>query len=98
MIPECMLQNIAHAHRKPAAGEYASRKNAYTPPESGTAAASSAVMSAPARVRAPATIHTASTPETEGTAPVTSEACTKIDAPMIVPTTIAVARPRPSDR
>ncbi len=34
----------------------------------------------------------------EGTAPDTSDGCTKIDAPMMVPTTIAVARPRPMAR
>jgi hypothetical protein len=30
-------------------------------------------------------------PKTDGTAPVTVDGCTKMDAPMIVPTTIAVA-------
>src|SRR6266568_5334038 len=55
-------------------------------------------MSAPASVRTPATIHTANTPPTDGTAPLTTDGCTKIDAPMIVPTTIDVARMRPRDR
>src|SRR5687767_2351953 len=55
-------------------------------------------MSAPISVSAPAHAHTISTPVVDGTAPETSEGCTKIDAPMIVPTTIAVARPSPIAR
>ena len=43
------------------------------------------------RVRIPAHPHTSNAPGIEGISPVTSEGCTKIDAPIIVPTTIAVA-------
>ena len=46
-------------------------------------------------VSTPATAQTSSMPDTDGTAPDTSDGWTKIDAPMIVPTTIAVARVRP---
>src|SRR5512145_6347 len=49
-------------------------------------------------VRMPAQAHTSRTPVVDPTAPETSEGCTKIDAPMIVPTTIAVARPVPIAR
>ena len=48
-------------------------------------------MRAPAIVRQPATVHAASRPGIEGTAPVISDGWTKIEAPMMVPTTIAVA-------
>src|SRR5688572_28278155 len=49
-------------------------------------------------VNTPAHAHTMSTPEMVGTAPDTSDGCTKMDAPMMVPTTIAVARPTPMAR
>src|SRR5919198_5444275 len=98
MIPECMLQNIAHAQRNPAAGENISRRNTYTPPVRGNADASSAHTLAPNHVSAPAAIHTSSVPATVGTARLTSDGCTKIDAPTIVPTTIAVAWVRPIER
>ena len=49
-------------------------------------------------VRIPATAYTSSMPVIDGTAPETSDGCTKIDAPMIVPMTIAVARVSPIDR
>src|SRR5215471_19194565 len=98
MIPECMLQNIAQPHRKPAAGENISRRNTYTPPVLGSADDSSAQMLAPNHVSAPATIHTSSMPPKLGTARLTSEGWTKIDEPTIVPTTMAVAWTRPIDR
>src|SRR5690349_12975032 len=47
------------------------------------------------RVNTPAAAQTSSMPETDGTAPETSDGWTKTEAPMIVPTTIAVARVRP---
>src|SRR3569832_788094 len=47
------------------------------------------------RVNTPAAAQTSNMPETDGTAPETSDGWTKIEAPMIVPTTIAVARVRP---
>jgi hypothetical protein len=98
MMPECMLQNIAQPQTNPAAGENASRRNTYTPPVLGNADTSSAQTSAPHRVSRPEAIHAANTPPTEWIAPVTAEGCTKIEAPMIVPTTMAVARPRPKER
>ncbi len=64
----------------------------------GNAEASSAQASAPKKVRAPATTHTQSVPRTEGNCPVTSEAWTKMAAPMMVPTTIALAWGRPMAR
>lgn len=39
----------------------------------------------------PEVSHTSNAPTTDGTCPVTSDGWTKIDAPMIVPTTMAVA-------
>ncbi len=98
MIPECMLQNIAQPHRKPSAGEYCSRRNTYTPPLWGYAEASSAQISAPTRVSRPASVHTSTTPATERISPVITDGCTKMDAPTIVPTTIAVARTSPIER
>src|SRR6476469_6500146 len=91
MIPECMLQNIAQPHRNPAAGEIISRKYTYTPPDRGYADASSAQMLAPNHVSPPATIQTASMIANPGADRLTSEGWTKIDAPTIVPTTIATA-------
>src|SRR5262245_51820857 len=55
-------------------------------------------MLAPNQVSAPATTHTSSIPAKLGTARLTSDGWTKIDAPTIVPTTIAVACVRPIDR
>src|SRR5437867_13100480 len=98
MMPECMLQNIAQPQRKPAAGENISRRNTYTPPVRGNAEVSSAQMLAPNQVSAPATTHTSSMPPKVGNARLTSDGCTKIDEPTIVPTTIAVAWMRPIDR
>ncbi len=59
MIPECIVQNIAQPQRKPSAGENASRRNTYTPPDSGCALASSAHTRAPKSVRMPETAQTA---------------------------------------
>src|SRR4051794_1010482 len=91
MMPECMLQNIAQPHRNATAGENISRRNTYTPPVRGIADDSSAQMLAPNQVSAPATTQTSSIPPNDGTARLTSDGCTKIDEPTIVPTTIAVA-------
>src|SRR5262245_27141714 len=55
-------------------------------------------MLAPNHVSAPATTHTSSMPAKLGTARLTSDGWTKIEAPTIVPTTIAVAWVRPIDR
>src|SRR5882762_3781155 len=98
MIPECMLQNIAQPQRNPTAGEYVSLRKTYTPPVRGKADANSAQQSAPKRVSSPAAIQTANTPGTDGTSRAISEGWTKIDAPMMMPTTIAVACPRPIER
>src|SRR5439155_2952106 len=53
---------------------------------------------APNHVSAPAAAQTSSMPPKLGTARLTSDGCTKIDAPTIVPTTIAVACGSPIDR
>jgi hypothetical protein len=53
--------------------------------------ASSAQTKAPKNVRTPATSQTRKIPAIEGTYPVISEGWTKIDAPIIVPATMAVA-------
>src|SRR5262245_20601296 len=98
MIPECIVQNIAQPHRNPAAGENISRRKTYTPPVRGYADVSSAQMLAPNQVSAPATIQTRSMPPKCGTARLTSDGWTKIDAPTIVPTTIAVAWTSPIER
>src|SRR5690242_13776162 len=55
-------------------------------------------MLAPNHVSAPATTQTISMPPKLGTARLTSEGWTKIDAPTIVPTTIAVACGSPIER
>src|ERR1700722_2948152 len=55
-------------------------------------------MLAPNHVSAPAATQTSSMPANVGTARLTSDGCTKIDAPTIVPTTMAVACVRPMDR
>src|SRR5438094_346640 len=91
MIPVCIVQNIAQPQRKATAGENASRRKTYTPPDLGYADANSAAMSAPNSVRTPDTIHTRYTAPSVGTVPVITEGCTKIDAPMMMPTTSAVA-------
>src|SRR5829696_68496 len=91
MIPVCIVQNIAQPQRNATAGENASRKNTYTPPACGYADASSAAIKAPNNVRIPEVIHTAYTAPRDGTVPVITEGCTKIDAPMMMPTTSAVA-------
>src|SRR5712691_6887780 len=52
-------------------------------------------MLAPNQVSAPAAIQTSSMPANVGTALLTSDGCTKIDEPTIVPTTMAVACVRP---
>src|SRR5204863_4643642 len=98
MIPECMLQNIAQPQRKPTAGDHASLRNTYTPPVWGKAEDNSAQMSAPQSVSAPAATHTSKMPETDGIWRVISEGCTKIEAAMMVPTTIAVACVSPRER
>src|SRR5947207_12181235 len=55
-------------------------------------------MLAPNQVSAPAATHTSSMPAKVGTARLTSDGCTKIDEPTMVPTTIAVACVSPIER
>src|SRR5262245_39501230 len=55
-------------------------------------------MLAPNQVRTPAATQTSSMPAKLGTARLTSEGCTKIDEPTMVPTTIEVACVSPIDR
>ena len=64
----------------------------------GYAAESWAQTSAPKSVRIPATIQTERTPGTEGTWRLISEGCTKMEAPMMMPTTMAVAWSNPMGR
>src|SRR6202035_2271649 len=67
-------------------------------PVDGNAHASSAQMLAPNQVRAPAATHTRRMPAKLGTDRLTSDGWTKIEAPTMVPTTMAVACTRPIDR
>src|SRR5262245_59886016 len=55
-------------------------------------------MLAPNQVSAPAAMHTSTIPPKLGTARLTSDGCTKIELPTIVPTTIATACTRPIER
>src|SRR5262245_9651409 len=90
-MPVCIVQYIAQPQRKASPGEYDSRRKTYTPPAFGYADASSAAMSAPKSVNNPDTIQTAYTALSDGTVPEMTDGCTKIDAPMMIPTTSAVA-------
>src|SRR5262249_11284902 len=91
MIPECAHQNIAQPHRKPQAGESVFLRNTYTPPVRGYTDESSAHTIDPNSVRTPAAVQTASIPGTVATWRLISEGCTKIEAPMMMPATIATA-------
>src|SRR5260370_3893837 len=64
----------------------------------GKAAASEADTNAPASDMIPAAVHRAKTAGMLETWRLTSEGWTKIDAPMMIPTTIAVACTRPIER
>src|SRR5436305_1189481 len=97
-MPVCIVQNIAQPHRKATDGESDSDRKTYTPPAFGNADDSSAAISAPKRVSSPATIHTVYTAPSDGTDAVIADGCTKIDAPMMIPTTSAVAWMRPRER
>src|SRR5581483_9772592 len=92
------LQNIAHPHRNPQTGPSVSLRNTYTPPVRGYTDDSSAHTSDPKSVSTPAASHTASTPAIVGTCRFTSDGCTKMDAPMMMPTTIAAACGSPIGR
>src|SRR4026207_160582 len=98
IMPECTLQNIAQPHRKPHPGDSVSFRNTYTPPVRGNADESSAQTSAPERLGIPATIQTKNMPGMVGTWRLISEGCTKIDAPIMMPTTMAVACNSPMGR
>src|SRR6267378_3038466 len=98
MIPECMLQNMAQPQRNPTAGEKHSLRKTYTPPVRGNAEDNSAHTSAPQSVSAPETAQTRNTTEIAPVRAVISDGWTNIDAPMIVPTTMAVAWTRPMER
>ena len=93
-----MLQNIAHPHKNPTTGEYVSFRNTYTPPVRGKAEASSAHTNAPKKVNVPASNQIKATPPKDGTSLVISVGCTKIAAPIMVPTTMAVVCVRLIDR
>ncbi len=98
MMPVCIVQNIAQPQRNATPGEKASERNTYTPPAFGNADASSAAISAPNSVNTPATNQTAYTADSLGTEAVIADGWTKIDAPMMMPTTSAVACVRPRER
>src|ERR1039457_2518669 len=98
MMPEWALQNMAQPQRNPQAGERVSLRKTYTPPVRGKADDNSAQTSEPNKVKTPATTHTESTPGILGTCRLISEGWTKIEAPMMIPTTIAVAWRRPMGR
>ena len=95
MIPLCMLQNIAQPQRNPASGENAAQED-IDAAGFRKADASSAQTSAPKSVRTPAHDQTSKTPAGRRVRAI-SDGCTKIDAPMIVPATIAVAFTRVSE-
>src|ERR1041385_3292937 len=98
MMPECALQNMAHPQRNPQAGDSVSFRKTYTPPVRGYADESSAQTSEPNSVSTPAAIQTRSAPGTLGTSRLISAGCTKTEAPMMIPTTIAVACSKPMGR
>src|SRR5580700_6335013 len=98
MTPECALQNIAHPHRNAHVGDSVSFRNTYTPPVRGNAEESSAQTREPKSVRKPAAIQTDITPGTLGTCRLISEGCTKIEAPIMIPTTMEVACSNPMGR
>src|SRR5215831_7376679 len=93
-----MLQNIAQPQRNPASGEKVSRMNTYTPPVAGKADASSAQTNAPNSVSTPHATQTTMISVGVARCLAISEGWTKIDAPMMVPATMAVALRRVSDR
>ena len=80
-----------HIYRKPARSPYASRRNAYSPPYRGRAAAISAYVIAPNSDSRPPTTHTAYTPAELPTAAIISRGTRKIPLPMMIPTTMDVA-------
>src|SRR3954463_1438989 len=98
MMPVCIVQNIAHPHMNAMLGDSDSERKTYTPPAFGYAEESSAAISAPKSVSTPATIQTKYTAESDGTAALIADGWTKIDAPMMMPTTRAVACTRPNER
>src|SRR5215469_4196955 len=98
MMPECALQNIAHPHRNPTGVATVSLRKTYTPPVCGKTDDSSAQTSEPSSVSTPATPQTESTPAKVGTCRLISEGCTKMDAPMMMPTTMALACRSPMGR
>ena len=64
---------------------YDSRRKTTMPPDSGKAAASSAVASAPHNVIRPPSSHTAATPQSDPASPATAAGTRKIPLPMMVP-------------
>src|SRR6266853_4045356 len=97
-IPACITQNIPHPHRNASAGEYMRFRKTYTPPVSGNNQLSSAHTSAAQSVNKPETSHARITPRPSGTSRTISVGCTKMNAPTIIPTTIAVAVVGPMER
>ena len=97
-IPACITQNIPQPHKNASAGEYIFFRKMYTPPVSGNSQLSSAQTSAAQSVSQPETSHARITPRPLGTSRIISEGCTKMNAPTMIPTTIAVAAVSPMER
>src|SRR5690606_20168567 len=81
-----------------AGGEYASRGNPYIPPVCGNAEASSQQIKAPKSVSTPPAVHASMIGSGDRRGGAISDGWTRIDAPMIVPATIAIAWRRDSER
>src|ERR1051326_2055205 len=94
-IPVCITVIIPHPQRNPSAGEYMRFRKTYTPPVSGKSHASSAHTSAAHNVSTPETSHTSAAPRWLVASRVTSEGCTKMETPTMIPTTMEAAAARP---
>ena len=100
MMPVCMLQNIAQPQRKPTAGENVLAQEDVDAAGAGECAEPARRRSA----RRPGVSSPGRSPDEQdaadrsGTARVISDGCTKIEAPMMMPTTSAVARTSPMAR
>src|SRR2546427_4950812 len=88
--PLPMTRNIVQPYRNAGSGPNASFKYAYSPPESGFAAPSSANVSAPSSDSTPPTIHAASAMPPEPASRTTPPGVRKIPDPMTVPTVMKI--------
>ena len=85
-----MTRNIVQPYRNAGSGPNASFKYAYSPPESGFAAPSSANVIAPSSDSTPPTIHAASAMPPEPASRTTPPGVRKIPDPMTVPTVMKI--------